>query len=163
MNPGGYSKLSTALITGISLSLLIQGAAVGAVSAVQPQGKADAKLGKIRSMAETQHEIVMILMRKKEFSKAMAEANKIFEMGWPADQEPLLVKELLGLSGQFMRYQQPEIALELLEHNVKVFEDSKSQVAIYKEMGYAAKEMGRDDEALEYFKKAHQLEKSPPR
>jgi hypothetical protein len=37
------------------------------------------ELGKTKSKAATQHEIVMLLIKKKEYDKAVAEANKIFD------------------------------------------------------------------------------------
>ena len=57
------------------------------------------ELGRTRSVAETQHEIVMLLIKKKEYEKAATEAHKIFEMKWPQNQEPLLLHELLPISG----------------------------------------------------------------
>ena len=126
-------------------------------------GKQERPIDKLRSMAEAQHEIVMLLMRNKEFAKAAAEANKIFQMRWPADQEPLLMTELLGISGQFQQHNQAPLALQLLQDNQRIFKQRQSQIDIYKELGYVSKLLGKDDEALEYFKKAHDLEKSKPK
>lgn len=119
-------------------------------------------LSRIRSVAEAQHEIVMLLILKKDFTKAAEEANKIFHMKWPDDQEPVLLKELLGFSDQFRHYGQPAIALQILESNEGIFKTSKSKAEIWKDKGYLLEAMGKHDKAIECFKKAVSLEKKPP-
>jgi len=120
-----------------------------------------AELGKIRSLAESQHEIVMIHIRKKDFAAALQEAGKIFEMKWPQDQEPLLIREIRYLSEQLVNNEQLASALQLLDANVKHFRGSGSRAAIWKEKGYVLKKMGQDEKALEAFREAQRLEKGP--
>lgn len=116
-------------------------------------------LKKIQSVAESQHEIVTLLLRKKEFAKAQEEANKIFQMKWPESQEPVLLKELLWFSDQFHHNGQPALSVRLLETNLNMFKDNSSKAAIWKEKGYLLKEMGQDDKALDCFREALRLEK----
>jgi tetratricopeptide (TPR) repeat protein len=118
-----------------------------------------ADLARNKSFAESQHEIVKILISKKEFAKAAAEANKIFQMKWPDDQEPILLKELLGFSDQFLLYKQNELALQLLDTNLPLFKSSKSKASIWKEKGYLLEKMGQHDKALECFREAQRVEK----
>jgi hypothetical protein len=118
----------------------------------------DSSLEKMRSVAESQHEIFMLLLRKQEFAKAVDEAGKIFEMKWPADQEPILLKELMSLSDQLVHAKQPAIGLQLLQRNMKHFRSVESRVSILKEMGYLHKNLGHDDQALECFREAKELE-----
>jgi tetratricopeptide (TPR) repeat protein len=120
-------------------------------------------LNRIRRVAEAQHEIVMILINKKDFTKAAEEANKIFQMKWPNDQEPVLLKELLGFSDQFRHNGQPAIALQILESNLALFKSAKSQAEIWKDKGYLLEAMGKHDKAIECFKKAIDLEGKTPR
>lgn len=115
-------------------------------------------LGRTRSLAETQHEIVMLLIKQKEYRKAVSEADKIFSMDWPEDQEPLLLSELRLLSDQFLRQGQASFSLQLLERNAKYFRTPASRIAILKEKGYIHKCIGQDDKAMEYFKEAMRLE-----
>ena len=90
-------RCSGKITAGALLSILLAGViSVGPLSAYPAD--ASAALGKMKSMAEAQHEIVLLLMKKQEYDKAMAEASKIFDMKWPGDQEPLLPKELLNLA-----------------------------------------------------------------
>jgi tetratricopeptide (TPR) repeat protein len=131
-----------------------------AAAAARPQSDSPAAgLGKIRSMAESQHEIVMLLIRKKDFTQAAAEATKIFDMRWPVDQEPLLLKELLYLSNQFTQNGQPAVALDFLKANAKAFRTSQSRIAILKEQGYLHKTLNQNDKAIDCFREAQRLEK----
>lgn len=122
------------------------------------QADTTASLGKMKSIAEAQHEIVLLLIRKQEYDKAAAEANKIFDMKWPADQEPLLLKELLNLADAFLQQNQAPLGLRLVERNSRLFKKASSQAAIFKEMGYLYKSLNQNDKAYEFFKKARDLE-----
>ena len=117
-------------------------------------------LGKVKSIAESQHEIVMLLLEKRDFSNALTEASKIFVMSWPEDQEPTLLKELLYLSDRFMHKEQASLGMQLLETNQRMFKNVSSQAAIWKEKGYLYKRMNQTDKALDCFREAQRLEKS---
>jgi hypothetical protein len=124
-------------------------------------GRPDSGNGeKIRSMAESQHEIVMALLKKKDYENAAAEANKIFDMKWPESQEPLLLKELLNLSDQFLRIGQAQLGLQLINRNSKCCKLNSSQVDILKQTGYLYKSLNQNDKYLECFRKARELEKN---
>ncbi len=116
------------------------------------------ELQRLRSAAEAQHEIVILLIQKKDFGKAAVEAGKIFAMRWPVDQEPTLVKELLFLSDKFAHQGQTRIALQLLEDNSRVFRTAQSRAAIWKEKGYLYKTLKDNDRALDCFREARRLE-----
>jgi hypothetical protein len=101
---------------------------------------------------------VILLIRKKDFAQAKVEAAKIFDMKWPVDQEPLLLKELLLLSDQFVHNGQARFGLELLEENMKIFRTTESRIAIWKERGYIQKLLKNTDKALDCFREARRLE-----
>jgi len=79
-------------------------------------------------------------------------------MKWPEDQEPLLLQELLYISGQFLSQGQAPVGLQFVEKNSKCFKKHPSQVAILKETGYLYKSMGQNDKAIDCFRKARELE-----
>jgi tetratricopeptide (TPR) repeat protein len=134
---------------------------LGAAPAADSQSEVKApELGKVKSIAESQHEIVMLLFEKKEFNKALTEANKIFQMDWPENQEAILLKELLYLSDRFMHSEQSPLGLRLLETNQRMFRKAASQAAIWKEKGYLYKKMNQPDKALDCFREAQRLDKS---
>jgi tetratricopeptide (TPR) repeat protein len=122
-------------------------------------GAQTSELEKTRRIAESQHEIVMILIRQKEFAKAVAEANKIFEMKWPDDEEPRFATALLTISKQFLKAEQPATALLLLETNLTRFKSARSKADIWKEMGYLNEKLDRSEKALDCFREAMRLEK----
>jgi len=115
-------------------------------------------LRKTTSMAETQHEIVVLLLKKKEYDRAATEANRIFEMKWPESQEPLLLKELQILIDLFLNQGQAPLALQIIGKNSRNFKKTSSQIEILKETGYIYKSLKQDEKALEYFQKARELE-----
>ncbi len=133
-------------------------------SVVPPVGaqSEDESLAKIRSMAESQHEIVMLLLKKKEYNRVVPEACKIFEMQWPPQQEPLLLKELLYFTDQFLHEGKADLGLKLLELNLGAFKTRASLVAIWKEKGYLYKKMDQLDKALEAFREAQRVEQESP-
>jgi tetratricopeptide (TPR) repeat protein len=122
------------------------------------QSDSPAALSNAKRMAASQHEFVMLLIQKKEYDQAAKEACKIFEMKWPNDQEALLLKELLILSDQFLRNGQPSISLHLIDRNAKCFRQTASQITILREKGILYKSLNQNDRALEYFRKAQELE-----
>ena len=156
MNVTGLQLRSGLVLAAFLLSSGLQ-ISIGA-AAIQKVESTDAALNRVRSQAESQHEIVMLLIRKKEYAKALEEAGKIFEMKWPADQEPLLLKELLALSDRFLREGQAASGLQLLERNTKTFRATESRISILKEKGYLHKNLKEDDKALECFREAQRLE-----
>jgi len=117
-----------------------------------------ASVGKIKSMAANQHEIVMLLIQKKEFDQAVTEASKIFAMNWPANMEPVLLTEMQILSKKFKDEGQPTVALRVLDSNMKAFKLRNSEIWIWKEKGYLYKSMKENDKALECFRRAQHLE-----
>jgi tetratricopeptide (TPR) repeat protein len=145
------------ILAGALLFLLFSGLAP-LMPSVGPQSYSKESLSRTKSRAETQHEIVMLLLEKKEYEKAEMEANKIFDMAWPESQEPLLLKELLILSDQFLRQGQALIGLQMIEKNSKRFKNNSSQIEILKAEGYLYKSLRQNDRALDCFRKAQELE-----
>jgi tetratricopeptide (TPR) repeat protein len=141
-----------------ALALILVAAAAAFVSAYGSQSRSPSALDRTKSIAGTQHEIVVLLIKQKEFQQAAAEANKIFEMKWPEDQEPLLLKELLFISGQFLRGGQAPLGLQVIDRNSRFFKKVPSQIEILKEKGYLYKNMNQNDKALDCFRKAQELE-----
>jgi tetratricopeptide (TPR) repeat protein len=124
----------------------------------------ESDLATIRKIAESQHDIVMILIKKQEYTKAADEADKIFALKWPATQEDVLRKCLLGYSDVFRHDQHPEIALRLLDKHMNLFKSNKNRSDILMDKAYVLEGMNRHDEALECYREAQQLLeiKDPP-
>ncbi len=153
MRFAGHSLLSAQTPAVLILPLLLANAAP-ALTACPVQDQA----AKVRSLAANQHEIVMLLIQKKQFDEAATEAGKIFDLNWPANEEPLLLTELQILSKKFKDAGQPAIALRLLDTNMKAFKMTSSEIWIWKEKGYLYKSMNQNEEALKCFQRAQRLE-----
>lgn len=139
------------------LAILFMGAfRIPSLCAIQTDGFAS--LQKTKRMAEAQHEIVVLLIKKRQYEEAAAEANKIFELKWTEDQEPLLVREMRNLTDQFLASGRASLGLQLVERNFGRFKRPSSRAALLKEMGYLHKKMNQPDKALDCFKKALNLE-----
>ncbi len=115
-----------------------------------------------RSVAEAQHEIVMLLIKGKEFGKVLRASREIFSLKFPYNQEHLFVTEGRILSGALNDHQQYELAQALLDQALRAVNSNHSKALLYKEKAYLCTKEGRDDEAMEFFEKAVELEKSPP-
>jgi tetratricopeptide (TPR) repeat protein len=142
-----------------ALSLAVLVFAASLFSPLAAQSDTSANLGNAKRMAANRHEIIMLLIKKKHYDQAAKEACKIFDMRWPDSQEPLLLTELITLSDQFLSHGQPSIALHLIEQNAKSFKQPESKIAILNEKGFIYKSLNQDDKALEFFRKAQELEK----
>ena len=156
MKHSGLHHIGT-IAAGVLAVLLFAGL-IPPTPAAASQPDSQAALEKTKSLAETQHEIVLLLLKKKDFEKAAAEANKIFSMQWPENQEPLLLKELLILTDLFLNQGQAPLSLQIIGKNSSRFRKTSSQVEILKQTGYIYKSLKQDDKALEYFQKARELE-----
>ena len=144
-------QIRRSFVTGACLAFLLP-------ASFPPLQAQDADLDQMRSFAEAQHEIVVIMIRQKDYENAAREANKIFHMNWPEDQEPMLLKELLGFSEQFLHGNQQAVAVRLLEANIETFRNARHRAAIWKEKGYLLEGMGEHGKAIECFREAQRLE-----
>jgi tetratricopeptide (TPR) repeat protein len=114
-------------------------------------------LARTRKIAEAQHDIVIILIKKKEFAQAAVEADKIFQMNWPADQEQVLKDELLRFSDLFRHNGAARIALQLINTNLALFKTPKTRAEVLKDKAYLLEGLGQHDEALESFREVKRL------
>jgi len=115
-----------------------------------------------RSVAESQHEIVMLLIRGKAFDKVLRASQEIFSLRFPYNQEHLFVTEGQILSDALYDHQQYELAQALLDQALRAVNSNNSKALLYKEKAYLCKQEGKTDEAMEFFEKAVELEKSAP-
>jgi tetratricopeptide (TPR) repeat protein len=147
------------ILAGVVFSLFAAGSSAPLLQSAAPRSNSNDSLSQMKSWAESQHEIVMLHLQKKEFEKAAIEANKIFDMDWPESEEILLLKELHILSERFLGERQASLALQIIEKNFKKFKKKSSQIEILKEQGYLYKNLKQHDKELECFRKAQELER----
>ncbi len=115
-----------------------------------------------RSIAEAQHEIVMLFIKGEEFNKVLNASQEIFSLSFPYAQEPLFVTEGRILAAALSDLQQYELAQALLDQALDAVNSNRSQALLYKEKAYLCTKNGKDEEAMKFFEKALELEKSAP-
>lgn len=116
----------------------------------------------IRSIAEAQHEIIMLHIRNGQFDKVPAAFQKIFSLNFPKEREHLLVEEAKIVSDALVQANQHLLAHQILDEALKVVRSKQSRAALYKEKGYLCVKEGKDDLAMELFEKAVEIESSQP-
>ena len=116
----------------------------------------------IRSTAERQHEMVMLLIRNRDFGRVLEASRQIFSLGFPPSQEHLLVQEGRILSEALARNQQFQLAEALLDQALRAVRSNPSKIDLFKEKAYLYTRQGRDEEAMVFFERAMELEKSSP-
>lgn len=114
----------------------------------------------VRSIAESQHEIAILLIEKEQYSKAVEEARKIFYLPFPKDKEQLLVDAAKEVSDALIHHKAHNQALEILDEGLRSVHSPLLQADLYKEKAYLYKKMGRDEEAVFCFRKAVELKDS---
>ncbi len=115
---------------------------------------------KIRSIAESQHEIVILLIKEQKFDQAVEEAKKIFYLPFPREKHGLLVEEAKEISDGLIHYKQNELALQVLDEGLRSVQPPDLQADLYKEKAYLYKKMGKNEEAMFCFRKAVELKDS---
>lgn len=116
----------------------------------------------IRITAERQHEIVMLLIRNRDFGRVLEASRQIFSLRFPASQEHLLVQEGRILSEALAHHQQFQLAQGLLDQALRAVRTNPFKIDLHKEKAYLYTKQGRDREAMESFERAMELDKSSP-
>ncbi|MFQ5738947.1 MAG: hypothetical protein ACE5JX_08015 [Acidobacteriota bacterium] len=113
---------------------------------------------KMRSIAESQHEILMLLIKNQQYGRVLAESKKVFSMSFPAKHQHLLVQEAKEISHALLHQKQHQLAHEVLNQGLESVTEPDLQAELYKEKAYLFKKMGEDDHAMSCFKKSVELE-----
>ncbi len=119
----------------------------------------DSNWERVRSTAESQHEIIMILVDKKEYGKVVGESQTLFALPFPIAQEHRLVTSAKMISKALLDVSMIDLAQQVLNKALEAVKGKKSKAEIYREKAYLSRRAGRDDEAMKFFEKSVQLEK----
>ncbi len=113
-----------------------------------------------RRIAESQHEVILLLIRDKAFDKVLDGCKKIFSLSFPRDREHLLVKSVAVFADSLVRQEQLGLARQVLDAALRAVRFKPSKATLYKEKGYISKVEGKDQEALDFFEEAVKLDQS---
>lgn len=113
----------------------------------------------IRPIAEAQHEILLLLIEKREFEKIPEVANELFKLRFPENEEHRVVKEAEILNDALLHHNQTEIAHEIISQALNCVTTPKAKAQLHRERAYVYKQEGKGDLAMEQFEISLQLEK----
>ena len=114
---------------------------------------------RMMSIAESEHEIVMLLIQKKSYEEALAECAKLFAIDLPTQEQDRFLTSARTIAMELRRQGQPQLALKVVDVAIKAVDSREVLAGLYKENAFIHKVMGQEDEAMELFKKAIELEK----
>ncbi|MFB3904675.1 MAG: hypothetical protein ACE15E_14590 [Acidobacteriota bacterium] len=116
---------------------------------------------KTRSIAEAQHEIVMLLIKNKQYDKVLAASKKIFALNFPPSREYQLVDHARLASASLIEQKNYTLAHQLLDEALKSVHTKKSKATLYKEKALICSKTGQDGQAMKFLEEAVRLEENP--
>jgi tetratricopeptide (TPR) repeat protein len=117
---------------------------------------------KTRSIAESQHEIVMLLIKNKQYDKVLVASKKIFALSFPADREHLKVEHARLASAALAEQRNFSLAHQILDEALKAVTTNKSKALLYKEKAVLYRQDGQDAQAMKCLEEAVRLEEAKP-
>jgi len=117
---------------------------------------------KTRSIAEAQHEIVMLAIKNKQYDKVLPNSKKIFALTFPASREHLLVDHAKLSSSLLVEQANYSLAHQIVDEAIKAVHNNKSKAALLKEKAVICSREGHDGDAMKFFEEAVKLEEGKP-
>ena len=118
------------------------------------------ELKQMLSIAESQHEIVTLLIKQGQYQRVAPEMKKIFELNLPEKYEEAVAQSASLVAGMLVERQQFAIAHEVVNEALKRARLNENRAALFKVEGYVYKSEGNLEKALESLEKAVQLERA---
>lgn len=114
---------------------------------------------KTLSIAESEHEIVMLLIKRESYDEVLEECAKLFSIDLPPEEQNRFLISARTISMELRRKNQSEMALQVVDVAIQAVESREVLAGLYKEKAFIYKVMGREKEAMDLFKKAIELER----
>jgi len=118
---------------------------------------ADAKAIKLLSIAESQHEIIQLLIQKKEYGKAIEELRTIIALNLPEVYEEAVCKEILIVTKKLYGLGQTDFAYQALEIGFTGLKSAEYRARILNVKAFMLKRDGKIDEAIAVYKQEVEL------
>lgn len=113
----------------------------------------------VRVIAEAQHEIVLLLIERREFDKVPAAAREIFKLPFPPEEEYRIVKEAELLTSALLNHNRTDIAHQILDDAIRCVKSPRGRARLHKEKAFVYRKEGKDEAAFKEFQKSVELEK----
>ena len=112
----------------------------------------------IRRVAEAEHEIVALAIRRHDFHQVLPEMRRMYALGFPERYEATLSREIEIVSDSLMHEEQYDLAHQIIDEGLLTLKLNQSKAAILRKKAYILKKQGKEEEALKYFKQSVSLE-----
>jgi len=109
------------------------------------------------SIAETQHEIIQLLIQKGEYDKAITELQVILDLNLPVAFEEAIFKEIVIVTKKLYESGQKEHAYEVLELGFNSLKTMDFRARVLNVKAGLLKRDGRLDEAIQTYKQEVEL------
>lgn len=112
----------------------------------------DAATMKLLSIAETQHEIIQLLIQKEQYAKAMEEYRAILELNLPEKYEEAVFKEIAIVTKKLYERGQKEYAYQALTMGFSALQGVEFKARVLNIKASLLKKDGRIDEAIKAYR-----------
>lgn len=112
---------------------------------------------KLLSIAETQHEIIQLLIQKENFPKALQELRTILDLNLPVRYEDAVFKEIVIVGRKLYDRGQKDLAYQSLEMGFNSLKTVEFKARILSVKAGLLKQDGKLDEAIETYKQEVEL------
>ena len=119
----------------------------------------DQEVKQMLSIAESQHEIIKLVIKQGQYQRVLPEMKKILELNLPEKYEEAVAQSASLVAGMLVERQQFGIAHEVLNEALKRARRNENKAALLKLEGYVYKSEGNLEKAVESLEKAVQLER----
>ena len=111
-----------------------------------------------RIKAYSQYELAVLYLNNGEANRAMAAARQILQSRIPPEYEEAVVESMSKIAGMLKDAHRFELAQALLDDTFKVVVQVTNRITILKAKAVLYHETGQDDKAIEFWKRAKDLE-----
>ena len=144
------SMLGVLLVVGLLIF-------ISAVPVVAQRNNIDSRVLKKLSIAETQHEIVQLLIEKGDYKKAVKEVKTIFDLKLPAQYDEAVFKEIVIVAKKLYDKGQRDLAYYVIDDGYKALNTTEYKAKTLNVKAALLKKDGKIEEAIEVFKKEVEL------
>jgi len=148
-----------ALVMGL-IALAMPSSLLSTAGGAQSPGSQDRESVQVLlSIAESQYEIVKLLIKQQRFDRVLPEMKKIFELKLPNRYEQAVAESASLVARLLVENSQFEPAHDVLNEALARMTDDRNKAALLKIQALVYKEEGRIQEAMDVLERAIAIEK----
>jgi tetratricopeptide (TPR) repeat protein len=150
-------RILRVVLKGVLLLALATAAILGQSA---PGPSVDDATLRLLSIAESQHEIIQLLIQKGDFKRAMQEFRVIMDLRLPLRFEEALMKETVIVARKLYDRGQKEMAYQVLEIGFRQLQVTENKARVLNVKAGMLKNDGRLEEAIETYRAEVELRES---